>query len=216
MDDLIKRADAIERIANDNVVGGMKRINEYRDSTERNDYLDGISTAIATVYDLPSAEAVKVAYICDGRKCDSDCSECFRTLDIEHARDFTLMGDTYFQQEAEAGPKVIRSKTLLPTKDFKEWAKRVRETNPNAVVIPCDAEVVSAEAVQRWIPCSERLPNESGDYLCTIPLDADETYTEVLTFYKGRFYEDDDEWGATYHDDVLAWMPLPKPYKGGE
>lgn len=49
---------------------------------------------------------------------------------------------------AEAEPKVIRSKTLMPTKDFKEWAKRIRETNPNAVVIPCDAEVVSAEAVQ--------------------------------------------------------------------
>ena len=77
-------------------------------------------------------------------------------------------------------------------------------------------EALSADAVQGWIPCSERLPSKSGDYLCTIPLDADETYTEVLTFHKGRFYEDDDEWGATYHDDVLAWMPLPKPYKGGE
>lgn len=67
-----------------------------------------------------------------------------------------------------------------------------------------------------WIPCSERLPKESGDYLCTIPLDENETYTEVLTFHKGRFYEDDDEWGATYHDDVIAWMPLPEPYKGGD
>jgi hypothetical protein len=49
---------------------------------------------------------------------------------------------------ADAEPTVIRSKTLLPTKDFKEWAKRVRETNPNVIVIPCDAEVVSADAVQ--------------------------------------------------------------------
>ena len=49
---------------------------------------------------------------------------------------------------ADAEPTVIRSKTLLPTKDFKEWAKRVRETNPNAVVIPCDAEVVSADFVK--------------------------------------------------------------------
>lgn len=71
--------------------------------------------------------------------------------------------------------------------------------------------IQSAEA--EWIPVSERLPSESDDYLCTIPLDAEETYTEVLTFHKGRFYEDDDEWGATYHDDVLAWMPLPKPYR---
>lgn len=49
---------------------------------------------------------------------------------------------------ADAEPTVIRSRTLLPTKDFKEWAKRVRETNPNAVVIPCDAEVVSADRPQ--------------------------------------------------------------------
>jgi len=48
---------------------------------------------------------------------------------------------------ADAEPTVIRSKTLMPTKDFKEWAKRIRETNPNAVVIPCDAEVLSADAV---------------------------------------------------------------------
>ena len=72
-------------------------------------------------------------------------------------------------------------------------------------------ELPSAEA--DWIPCSERLPDESGDYICTIPLDEEETYIDVLTFHKGRFYEDDDEWGATYHDDVLAWMPLPEPYR---
>lgn len=53
---------------------------------------------------------------------------------------------------AEAEPTVIRSRTFMPTKDFKEWAKRIREENPNAVVIPCDAEVVSADAVQgEWI-----------------------------------------------------------------
>lgn len=42
--------------------------------------------------------------------------------------------------EALSEPTVIRSRTLMPTKDFKEWAKRVRETNPNVIVIPCDAE----------------------------------------------------------------------------
>lgn len=50
---------------------------------------------------------------------------------------------------ADAVPTVIRSKTLLPTKDFKEWAKRIKEVNPNAVVIPCDAEVASADAEDR-------------------------------------------------------------------
>lgn len=68
---------------------------------------------------------------------------------------------------AEAKPTVIRSTTLMPTNDFKEWAKRVRETNPNAVVIPCDAEVVSSNAVQgEW----EFVDNEifAGEYFCSI------------------------------------------------
>ena len=62
---------------------------------------------------------------------------------------------------ADAVPTVIRSKTLMPTKDFKEWAKRIKEVNPNAVVIPCDAEVASADAEQgEWI---ER-EDWNGDY----------------------------------------------------
>lgn len=57
---------------------------------------------------------------------------------------------------ADAEPTVIRSKTLMPTKDFKEWAKRIREENPNAVIIPCDAEVVSADSVVRCKDCRHR------------------------------------------------------------
>ena len=57
MSDLISRADAIDRIANDNVVGGMKTINEFRESNRNNDFLDGISSAMATVEDVPSVSA---------------------------------------------------------------------------------------------------------------------------------------------------------------
>lgn len=104
-------------------------------------------------------------------------------------------------------------------KVFIDWGMKefgFHDLNRNERFIDALSALPSAKAVQEWIPCSERLPSESGDYLCTIPLNADETYTEVLTFHKGRFYEDDDEWGATYHDDVIAWMPLPEPYKGGD
>ena len=106
---------------------------------------------------------------------------------------------------------------LISRADAIEAVASADETNGTVKVfsgfevIDILKELPSAEA--EWIHCSDRLPNESGEYLATIPLDADETYTEVLTFHKGRFYEDDDEWGATYHDDVLAWMPLPKPYR---
>jgi len=56
------------------------------------------------------------------------------------------------EASAEANPTVVRCKTMIPYGDFREWAKRIREDNPNVIVIPFDAEVVSADAVQgEWI-----------------------------------------------------------------
>lgn len=61
-----------------------------------------------------------------------------------------------------------------------------------------------------WIPCSERLPEEYQAVLATLN-------NGELT-YAWRF--DVDEWvicegdrNATT-DDILAWMPMPEPYKG--
>ena len=65
-----------------------------------------------------------------------------------------------------------------------------------------------------WIPCSERLPSEQGQYLVTFPICNGEPWVYILSFNKGKFYETDDEWGDVEYDDVTAWMPLPKPYEG--
>ena len=70
------------------------------------------------------------------------------------------------------------------------------------------------DAVSEWIPCSERLPSEQGQYLVTFPLCNGDPWVYVLSFSKGKFYETDDEWGDVEYDDVTAWMPLPKPYVG--
>lgn len=67
-----------------------------------------------------------------------------------------------------------------------------------------------------WIPCSERLPSEQGQYLVTFPLCNEEPWVYILSFNKGKFYETDDEWGDVEYDDVTAWMPLPKPWKGAD
>jgi len=75
-------------------------------------------------------------------------------------------------------------------------------------------EALSADTVSReeWVTCKDELPKESGEYLVTVPLDESDFYVSVMMYHKGRFYEDDAEWGATYYDDVIAWMPLPPPY----
>lgn len=127
---------------------------------------------------------------------------------------------------AEAEPIVIRSKTLLPTKDFTEWAKRIKEENPNAVVIPCDAEVVSAEAVQGWISFTRRpmteeeqkdYPNCTFMFDCVLPDDGDEILVSNGRFvWMDVFCNDIDGCYLDGGDDIgedMAWMPLPKPYR---
>ena len=60
---------------------------------------------------------------------------------------------------------------------------------------------------QQWTPCSERLPMTKDDYIITVK-DKSLTWTDYV------------EWSADYHwweyddDMVIAWMPLPEPYKG--
>ena len=71
----------------------------------------------------------------------------------------------------------------------------------------------------RWIPVTERLPETYGKYLVTLE---DEGYRSVMSLYYGRinridtFYDSDSEYGDIQWDGVIAWMPLPSPYKEGE
>lgn len=66
----------------------------------------------------------------------------------------------------------------------------------------------------RWIPVTERLPKESDDYLVT----NDDGDVEMAYFAHPKDYAiSNGEWrGIWYEDDVIAWMQLPKPYKGGQ
>ena len=58
-------------------------------------------------------------------------------------------------------------------------------------------------SAQQWIPCSERLPDQNGKYLVV----GRQKAINILKFDGGRWY---GKWG------VVAWMPLPEPYKGEE
>ena len=74
---------------------------------------------------------------------------------------------------------------------------------------------------QGWIPVSERLPEmDESVLICT---DKGEMTVAYHTFKE--WSEIETEWfvfgtlgfALTYEDDeVLAWMPLPKPWKGDE
>lgn len=64
---------------------------------------------------------------------------------------------------------------------------------------------------QKWIPVSERLPEENDYYLCCVKSFCfpGRTYINILKCDNNGFME-----GHIYTDDVTHWMPLPEPPKG--
>lgn len=65
---------------------------------------------------------------------------------------------------------------------------------------------VEAEYGNGWIPCSERLPREGQTVLASIN-SSNAIHKIILAPYE----ESLDYW---YDGTIIAWMPLPAPYKG--
>ena len=74
----------------------------------------------------------------------------------------------------------------------------------------------SAQPEPRWIPCSERLPEEPYGCLVTVwdtnPVTMDE-FENILPYFVGW---DGEQWndgdGEQCPFEVVAWMPLPEPF----
>ena len=85
----------------------------------------------------------------------------------------------------------------------------------NAIDICCyDIEdLPSEQPEQRWIPCSERLPEHGGRYLISV-LDGINRRTTVAPYLPRC-----KAWamnGRMAYWKVIAWLPLPEPYREEE
>ena len=86
---------------------------------------------------------------------------------------------------------------------LKERPDEVRFCFPCREVLNIIKNLPSA---QKWIPVSERLPEKIGDYLV-----CDEYGNIFSNFYHPTY----KRWGAR-NNTIIAWMPLPEPYKEAE
>lgn len=82
------------------------------------------------------------------------------------------------------------------------------------IVIHCETEEEQKEVIERlsidWIPVSERLPEASGTYQATC-MDG-RIYRSTYAKFQCKL----KRWeltGARSYWKVIAWMPLPEPYK---
>lgn len=88
--------------------------------------------------------------------------------------------------------------------DFDDYVDR-------DIAVETIKDLPSAQSKQQWIPVSERLPEQGQEVICqcrasiikVLKLDANgDWYQDVSHCYMRGF--------------VIAWMPLPEPYKGDD
>lgn len=72
------------------------------------------------------------------------------------------------------------------------------------------ADIIESQPpAEQWIPCSERLPEESGEYITTV------IWGNKPTRTTGAYDAKRKEW-SRYSYNPIAWMEWPEPYKGDE
>ena len=64
-------------------------------------------------------------------------------------------------------------------------------------------------AIPKWIPVTERLPEEDGSYLVSGKWGSGKESVGDC-----EFSVEDGYFQTAWNFDVVAWMPLPEPFKG--
>ena len=95
----------------------------------------------------------------------------------------------------------------------EEWDIAVQHDIETITQLP------SAQPEQRWIPVSERLPEDEYVLISKIPTNISGSKWSVAIAIRTadprsrKIQWRDSGFGVIQDDKVLAWMPLPQPYK---
>ena len=138
--------------------------------------------------DLISRQDAIDAVVAEGRNVDSRYLESERIVHESDAVEALAM-----LPSADAKTKCVAKIEV----DIEEIVKRIKE---------------EYDIVDVWIPCSERLPKYSGT-LCIVTIEGEDGARASLSYWQGNTHKWSD---LGHYYKVTAWMPLPKPYKGGE
>ena len=112
------------------------------------------------------------------------------------------------------------------SKDLREyWKKRFEP------LIKVRQEVEKIPLSDRWIPCSERLPEEhewigtkkfgttiSNEVYVTFEAPNGERFAKHISFQNGKLSSVDEQRMKVWYKGAkpIAWCPIPEPWKGEE
>lgn len=122
--------------------------------------------------------------------------DCMHKLENSYCIGFTNLGGGYPRQY------VIKNEL---TSDLKKQLK-------DALCYPSIFAVdnLSITPLDKWIPVSERLPDDNEYVLVTYNHEG-QNIVDFLRFNLPNKWE--ESFGEYEIDNVIAWMPLPEPYK---
>lgn len=110
----------------------------------------------------------------------------------------------------------MKSKKIIYLDDAIDALEKAKETYIDRRVIIGKMQDIlndlpSAQPEPKWIPCSERLPEEGAEVFVYL---YDRPSPYIAWVDDGDWYTEDFE--VDERDYPTAWMPLPEPYQEGE
>lgn len=121
-----------------------------------------------------------------------------------------------YEYEDETEKQFIESDEL----DIGDWMQhRIFVQNMSDIDRQTILNLAPAQTEQRWIPVGERLPENEYVLISKKPTKISGSKWSVTIAIRtadprsGKIQWRDIGFGVIQDDKVLAWMPLPKPYK---
>lgn len=97
---------------------------------------------------------------------------------------------------------------LIPIFRVKQWLEQDNKLRTMEI----DTAYECGKHANKWIPCSEKLPENKSYVLTTIYIPGRQPHARSGWYQDGFFHNDNGDVWRTTDREVIAWQPLPQPY----